>query len=95
MANDRQKPTWPWIVAVLIALPVLYIASFGPVCWVAASYRMNGDSLSSVYAPVFWTLNHGPSWLRNAADRYVHVGAGEHCGWIENSTGKIVGIRTD
>ena len=33
MSDDRKKPLWPWIVAVLIGLPVLYVASFGPACW--------------------------------------------------------------
>jgi hypothetical protein len=28
--SDDRKPIWPWVVALLIALPVLYVASFGP-----------------------------------------------------------------
>jgi hypothetical protein len=27
--SDARKPLWPWIVALLIGLPVLYVASFG------------------------------------------------------------------
>jgi hypothetical protein len=33
MGEKRKKPVWPWIVALLIGLPVLYVVSFGPACW--------------------------------------------------------------
>jgi len=33
--TDDHKPLWPWIAALLIGLPVLYVASFGPACWLA------------------------------------------------------------
>jgi hypothetical protein len=28
--DDNRKPVWPWIVAVVILLPILYVALFGP-----------------------------------------------------------------
>jgi hypothetical protein len=28
MSDDRKKPLWPWIAAVLVALPVLYVGSY-------------------------------------------------------------------
>jgi hypothetical protein len=28
--TDDRKPIWPWIVALLIGLPVLYVVLFGP-----------------------------------------------------------------
>jgi len=30
MSEERKKAVWPWIATVLIALPVLYVASIGP-----------------------------------------------------------------
>jgi hypothetical protein len=36
MSEDRKQPLWPWIVALLIGLPVLYVASFGPACWIGS-----------------------------------------------------------
>ena len=30
MTGDRKKSVWLWIVAVLIGVPVLYVASSGP-----------------------------------------------------------------
>ena len=37
--NDRKKTgVWPWVVAMLIGLPVLYVLSFGPACWATRNY---------------------------------------------------------
>src|SRR5689334_1826705 len=33
MSDECKIRVWPWIVALLIGLPVLYVASFGPACW--------------------------------------------------------------
>lgn len=34
--SSERKPIWPWIAALLIGLPVMYVASFGPACWLVA-----------------------------------------------------------
>ena len=36
MIDDRKKSLWPWIVALLSGLPVVYVASFGPAVWLMA-----------------------------------------------------------
>jgi hypothetical protein len=35
--NDDRKSLWPWIAALLIGLPVMYVASFGPVYMLVVS----------------------------------------------------------
>jgi hypothetical protein len=34
--SEERRPLWPWIVALLIGLPVLYVVSFGPACWLTS-----------------------------------------------------------
>ena len=42
MSEARKKAgVWPWIVALLIGLPGLYVVSFGPACWYASHYVEN------------------------------------------------------
>ena len=76
MSDDRKKPLWPWIAALLIGLPVLYVLSFGPACWTKA--RSSGPSsvprLAIVYVPVGWVGTHSPDWLRRTICWYAHVG---------------------
>src|SRR5262249_20296094 len=69
MVEDRKKPVWPWIVAVLIGLPALYMASFGPACWWISPQPPTGaprtpiDSLPpppSFFRPAGCTATPGP-----------------------------------
>jgi hypothetical protein len=74
MSEDRKKPAWPWITALLIGLPVVYILSSGPAHGVAfrnasiIGYDADGTSLLSeyenwwptVYAPLVWASER--SW---------------------------------
>jgi len=52
--SDDRKPVWPWIVVLLIGLPVMYLASFGPACWVSLRTDAWGRLVGAVYYPVFW-----------------------------------------
>lgn len=53
MSDDRKKkPLWPWIVALLIGLPGLYVASFGPACWIVSRTGMGSGALPGAYRPV-------------------------------------------
>src|SRR5258708_2397178 len=67
MSDDRKKPIWPWIVALLIGLPVLYVASFGPACWWLATTPPGGRTLVAprVYWPLGWLAANGPSYSRD------------------------------
>ena len=52
MSDDRKKPLWPWIVALLISLPVLYVASFGPACWLVERGLLPVRGTALGYKPV-------------------------------------------
>jgi hypothetical protein len=57
MNDDRKKLVWPWIVALLIALPMLYVLSFGPACWFAGRAPANAASktiFETTYYPILW-----------------------------------------
>jgi hypothetical protein len=56
MSDDRKKPLWPWIVALLIGLPALYVASFGPVCWLAATPYATWPRGPAWGMAVYWPL---------------------------------------
>jgi hypothetical protein len=78
MANDRKKPLWPWIVTLLIGLPMLYVASFGPWCW-ALSRRITVDDvypqeMSAVfYRPIYLLWWDGPHAAQEAIGWYANI----------------------
>jgi hypothetical protein len=64
MSEGRKKPRlWPWIAALLIGLPVLYVVSFATECWRWGCGTMTDweyDTLQAIYDPLFWAAVHGP-----------------------------------
>jgi hypothetical protein len=69
-----QRPIWPWIVTALVGLPVLYVVSFGPACWICERLEKGTRAVSVAYRPVIWAGNRlplGPGVM----SRYAQLGA--------------------
>ena len=71
--SDERKPVWPWIVAPLIGLPVLYVVSFGPACWMGERMNAGVHAVSIVYRPII-RFTHKSSHARRVALRYASLG---------------------
>jgi hypothetical protein len=73
MSGNRKTPLWPWIVAVLIGLPVLYVLSSGPTRTVAFHRFSDGTSstgvrVTSYMADEWWLSLYGPMiWVTQQA----------------------------
>jgi hypothetical protein len=52
MSDDRKIPLWPWIVALLVVLPMLYVGSVGPAFWLHRRMGIGGRTILVVYRPV-------------------------------------------
>ena len=70
MSDDRKRSVWPWIVALLIGLPVLYIASFGPACWIFRWGSLSEGHLRKAYGPILDREEAIPAGIRRAASWY-------------------------
>jgi hypothetical protein len=68
--SEERKPLWPWIVALLIGLPVVYVASFGPACKLVRRDVLRGGDVAHFYRPIVENASTGPAWLRQAAEWY-------------------------
>lgn len=65
----RKKHGWPfWIAVALIALPILYVGSFGPACWIGTRFDASQfpewqdepiqSTIVLVYRPLLLTALH-------------------------------------
>ena len=72
--SDDRKPLWPWLAALLLGLPVLYVASFGPACWVSARVPALHSGFDQVYWPLGWMAVRGPYIVRRAIWSYASIG---------------------
>lgn len=93
MTDAPRKPLGPKIVAtVLLVLPILYVGSFGPACWL--SYHSGGIPYWSItmkiFRPVMWIA--GDSGRANEIfSWYMEIGVpGGHNGYIRHD---IIGYR--
>jgi hypothetical protein len=77
--NDGKRSLWSWIVAALIGLPALYVASFGPVARLAREGIVDEKLVAPFYSPLFIVVDHCPEWVEGALVRYLMV-----CG-VDNS----------
>ena len=76
MSEERKKSVWPWIVALLIGLPVLYVASFGPACWWYQKTELSAptwrsDVLDYGYGYLWWASMNGPQWFQDGMGWYL------------------------
>jgi hypothetical protein len=77
MDDDRKKPLWPWIAALLIGLPVLYVASFGPACWLTSALDRHGWVEPNRKLVAYWPLGrilHDTSLARFETPRSMVAG---------------------
>ena len=83
MSEERKKPVWQWIIGLLVMAPVLYVASFGPVCRaipLSASYHVF-HPLETFYKPLILAvrytgrecLSDAICWYGGETGLYVYV----------------------
>jgi hypothetical protein len=75
--SSRSRPLWPLLTATLIGLPVLYVLSFGPACWIRS--RLSGvwaeRTFGAVYyRPIGLAIVNGPPFVAKPMRWYCELG---------------------
>src|SRR5262245_47217781 len=83
--GPRKRPLWPLLTAALLGLPVLYVLSFGPACWIASHTLDRGDSvvaksLNLVYQPILSLAWSGPPIVQDPIVWYARLWSSDR--WI-------------
>jgi hypothetical protein len=61
-------------LAAAIALPILYVLSFGPACWIAGRGNISEAAVERFYRPILLQLVHGPDRLNAPLSWYGSIG---------------------
>jgi hypothetical protein len=69
MSEEKKKRGVAWIAVLLIGLPVLYVASFGPAIWLTRTREP--PLLAAVYWPLGWAAAYGPQVVRRPLAEYA------------------------
>lgn len=65
-----------WLAAILLVLPMFYVASFGPVCWLWGHECVTDEVMFIASRPVAWCIPHSPPQLRAAIFWWGTLGGG-------------------
>jgi hypothetical protein len=78
--SDERKPFWPWFVALLIGLPILYQLSLGPWVWILQHHVLPAPvelllaRMTPTYAaPSNFVHDHAPSPVQAVMEWYMDL----------------------
>jgi hypothetical protein len=69
-----------WICVAL--LPVLYVLSFGPACWITSRLDIRVVTLPTLYAPITWAMSaETDTTISRMIMGYAEFGAADNWAW--------------
>jgi hypothetical protein len=79
MSPSRNKPGVAfWATVVVVCLPIAYVLSFGPACWINSHTGTGYSALPRVYRPILNAMSSS----RKVADLCIwYARAGARSGW--------------
>jgi hypothetical protein len=73
---NRRERWAKWTLAGVVGVPVLYVVSFGPACWISSRMQPSGKVVSAIYLPIIRVMWRGrPYVVQGALMHYVEFGA--------------------
>jgi hypothetical protein len=70
--EPKKRRSWGWIGWALVALPILYVLSIGPLETLARHGYIDSETVRPAYAPVIW-LRDNSTVGRRLIDRYMRL----------------------
>lgn len=78
-----SRPLWPLLPAALVGVPVLYVASFGPACWITSRLgsTTGAEIVSRAFDPALRLGSRYSESVVTFAGWYSEIGAAEGWSW--------------
>ena len=76
---NRRERWAKWTLSVVVGLPVLYVASFGPWCWIVSHTAEEYPQIPVIFEPLTWSFKQ--SRVGNAVQWYTELGAADGWRW--------------
>ncbi len=82
IVNRRER--WAkWTLATGVGVPVLYVASFGPACWITGRTNSGTSALETIYKPITLAMSpNNETILSRLIMWYAQIGAPVDSYWI-------------
>jgi len=82
--GEERRPLWPWIVVLMVGLPMLYALLLGPACWISSHSGCGSEIVSAIYEPLIF---ESPGFIRPVLHHYSQLGAVKGWHWRRISGG--------
>jgi hypothetical protein len=77
-----KKPGVAFWAIVVVVVVLLYVASFGPACWITSRLDRGADLVPVVYRPLTWAMSPDSETTFNRVSMwYAKIGAPENWVW--------------
>jgi len=76
---DHKHPTAAFWITVALTAVLVYVASFGPACWIVSHAGLSEKLVNGPYWPILWIDCNGPRWLRMKIMAYADLTSAK--GW--------------
>jgi hypothetical protein len=91
MTSDRKTPGVAFWTTIVVVVPVLYVLSFGPACWISSrrpvgtgeTSARSAKIVSIAHRPMMWTYDISPKFIRRGITWYSGVGSDPWWGWTK------------
>jgi hypothetical protein len=84
MSDHRKPGVAYWATVVVVCLPLLYVLSFGPACWISSRTGMGVYKLPTLYRPILYAMSCSRS-VAKLCNRYAKAGAPSDWNWVDVS----------
>jgi hypothetical protein len=82
---NRRERWAKWTLATVVGVPLLYVASFGPACWISSRANFGDELVERTYWPLIQGIFYrDPSpfdWFYKSMHWYSRLAANKEWGW--------------
>jgi hypothetical protein len=82
MSDTRTSSRTAFWATVLLATVVLYVASFGPACWISSHFEVGASLIPKTYRPMTWAMSRSETAFE-ALNWYAQFGAASGWQWVD------------
>jgi hypothetical protein len=85
---NRRERWAKWTLAAMVGVPVLYVASFGPACWITSRTKIGYKTIPVAYRPILWGMAHNDKFSK-VLRSYTEFMAAPDWHWVDFSDSVI------
>jgi hypothetical protein len=82
MSERRKSSRAAFCATVILIVGVLYVASFGPACWISSRTQVGAALVPKVYRPMTWAMS-GSQTAFEVLNSYAQLGAENGWNWYD------------